>query len=311
MATERVQPIVIRTVIEKPGIILLILLVVLLALSVSGVGPVRGCLNACAKAHGKSDGPLRVMVLNVLHGFPSFEQLRSRLDHIASEIRRHDADLVLLQEVPWTLRTGDGVRYLAELTGLNHVSVRDNGNRWLLSFDTSLAILSRYPLTEAAVRELEPRAGLFEHRVALRVTAITSRGPVQIFVTHLTHGDREINRRQADSLADWVATATSGLTLVGGDFNAAPDSPQIEALSEMWIDAYPAVNRDASGFTCCIKDLKAGPGRTLDRRIDYLFLVPNRKVKVRRSRRILTEPFRWQGGWQWASDHAGLLTEIE
>lgn len=54
------------------------------------------------------------MSFNMLHGFPKFASLEERLELTAAEIRRQDADLVLLQAVPWTLQGRDGAIFLAE-----------------------------------------------------------------------------------------------------------------------------------------------------------------------------------------------------
>ena len=199
---------------------------------------VEGCLAGCAAAGPRRDGPLRVMSLNVLHGFPRFAHLPDRLDLIAAEIRHQDADLVLLQEVPW--HWGSAAHRLAEATGMNYAYVRANGNRWTLLFEEGEAILSRYPLRDAAMVELMPRAGFFEHRRALRATAITPWGAVGVVSTHLTHGEPAANRAQAASLAAFVADGGGGPLLVGGDFNATEDEPQIRELG--WIDAYRAVH---------------------------------------------------------------------
>ena len=76
-----------------------LLLGVLLALwlsSVSRAGSrVEGCAQGCAASLARHEGLLRVMSLNVLHGFPRFEHLEQRMGLVAAEIRRHDADIVL------------------------------------------------------------------------------------------------------------------------------------------------------------------------------------------------------------------------
>ena len=71
-------------------------------------GRATGCPQGCAFRSARSDGSLRVMSMNVLHDFPRFQSLSDRLDLIADEILRQDADLVLLQEVPWMPGVGDG-----------------------------------------------------------------------------------------------------------------------------------------------------------------------------------------------------------
>ena len=301
-------------------LLLPLLLVAVWLLNASRVGGrAQGCPQGCATAAPRQDGPLRVMSLNMLHGRPRFEQLSERLALIAEEIRLQDADIVLLQEVPWRLQMGSAAGILAERTGLNHLYLRANGNRWTILFEEGEAILSRYPLRDSAFTELEPRAAFFEHRVALRATAVTPWGDVRVFVTHLTNGEEEMNQGQAMSLLTFVEAAgagVDGIALVGGDFNAREDSPQIRAIANRWVDTYRAAQPDDGGFTCCIDDLMAGPGEVLEKRIDYLFLVPGagQEAGVVASQRVLDQPSPtasgYPSGYQWASDHVGLLTSI-
>jgi endonuclease/exonuclease/phosphatase family metal-dependent hydrolase len=248
----------------------------------------------------------------MLHGFPRFEHLQERLDLIAEEIRRQDADIVCLQEVPWTLHLVGAAEYLARRTGLNHLYLRANGNRWAILFEEGEAILSRYPLRDATFAELEPRAGFFEHRVVLGATAITPWGGVRVFVTHLTNGDPQVNKAQAESLMDFVGASGETPAVVAGDFNATEKSPQIEALTRQWVDTYRALHPDDEGSTCCVDDLSSAPTEPLEVRIDYLFLVPGgvEVAKAVSSQRVLDQPFQTEDHWQWASDHAGLLTAI-
>jgi endonuclease/exonuclease/phosphatase family metal-dependent hydrolase len=251
------------------------------------------------------------MSLNVLHGFPSFKHLRERLDLVSAEIRNQDADIVLLQEVPWNLGLGSGARYLADSTGLNHLYLRANGNRWAILFEEGEAILSRYPLEDVSFSELEPQAGYYEHRVVLRARAATPWGPLPVYVTHLTHGDADINRRQASALQRFVAESGGGPAVVAGDLNAEEWSPQIKALTEEWIDVFRKANPDQEGYTCCVDDVTADSSEPLEKRIDYLFLVPGPRASVGRSQRVLDKPVQTDTGWVWASDHVGLLGEIE
>ena len=67
---------------------------------------VEGCAEGCTTASPRREGPLRVMSLNVLHGFPRFAHLGEWLTRVAAVIREADADLVCLQEVPWHWQRG-------------------------------------------------------------------------------------------------------------------------------------------------------------------------------------------------------------
>ena len=251
------------------------------------------------------------MSLNVLHGFPQFEHLARRLDLVAAEIRRQDADIVCLQEVPWTWRLGSGAEYLASRTGLNSLYLRANGNRWTILFEEGEAILSRYPLRAPVFVELEPQAGFFEHRLVLHATAATPWGDVRVFATHLTAGHPAINEGQAAALQTFVAATGSGPAVVAGDLNATQDSPQIQALARAWLDTYRLANPGEAGPTCCIDNLAAA-SEPLEERIDYLFLVPGVGAgpQVVASQRVLDRAVRLADGWQWASDHVGLLAII-
>jgi beta-glucosidase len=270
---------------------------------------VEGCAQGCATAPRRDDATLRVLSFNVLHGYPRFSRLRARLDPIAAEIRRLDVDVACLQEVPWVPGLGSGARYLARETGLNYFYLRANGNRWAILFEEGEAILSRYPLRDADLRILTPRAGFFEHRVVLHATTDTPRGPVHVFATHLTHGASAINRAQAASLQAYVAEADGTPAIVAGDFNATADAPQIRGLG--WVDTYRAAHPGESGFTCCVDDLAGEPGQALQKRIDYLFLAPGTSaVEIMDSQVVLDRPVHLQDGWLWPSDHAGVLTTL-
>jgi endonuclease/exonuclease/phosphatase family metal-dependent hydrolase len=249
----------------------------------------------------------------MLHGFPDFTDLPARLDLIAAEIRRLDADVVLLQETPWTRATGNGAQSLAQQLDYNYLYYRANGNRRLIFFEEGEAILSRFPLQDPLFTVLQPRTGFFESRVVLGVTAATPWGDIGFFVAHLTGKDPQANRRQAESLRAFVEAHSGDLAVVAGDFNALEDSPQIAALAGRWTDAYRASHPGDAGLTCCIGDLAAGPEEPLEERIDYLFLVaPAAEIaEIVRVQHAFDRPFPTRGGWQWASDHTGLLVEIE
>jgi len=285
--------------------------------SIPGRAP-EGCPQGCATASARGAGPLRVLDLNMLHGFPDFKDLPLRLDLIAKEIRRLDADVVLLQEAPWTRGTGNGAQALAQQLGYNYLYYRAEGNRHLIFFETGQAILSRFPLKDTVFSVLPPQAGFFESRVSLGATAATPWGDVTFFAAHLTDKkDPQVNRGQAESLKSFVDSHANGLAVVGGDFNAHEDTPQMVALAASWTDAYRTVHPDDEGLTCCIDNLTAGPGEALgerlEERIDYIFLVnkTSKSGQILSARHVFDRPFPVAGGWQWASDHTGLLVELD
>lgn len=292
-------------------LVVLPVLVILWVLSVSQPGiRVEGSMDGDVPDKRLREGPLRVLSLNMLHGFPRFEYLDQRLAMITDEVERLEPDIVCLQEVPWRPGMGTAAQYLAKETGLNHVYLRANGNRWAILFEEGEAILSRYPLRDVGFVELAPRAGFFEHRVVLRATTATPWGDVQVFVTHMTHGAPEVNRGQVAALKAIVEESAAGVpAIVAGDFNAPEDSLQIGELG--WIDTYRAANPDDPGPTCCVDVLTSGPGDPLEMRIDYVFVLPGAAtVKVLESRRVFTEAYGTELGRLSASDHVGVMTDL-
>ena len=295
-------------------VLLLIGLLILLSLYIINASRpgrrVEGCPEGCATAAMPGAGPLKVVSLNMLHGFPGFKDLQLRLDLISTEIRRLNADVVLLQEVPWTTRTGNAAEVVAQKLGYNYLYYRANGNKDLIFFEEGEAILSRFPLKGAMFTELQPRAGLFESRVTLGALAVTPWGEVTFYVVHLTDKGPQVNAGQAHALQSFVQAHSSGFAIVAGDFNAREDSPQIKQLVSGWTDTYRAAHPKDIGFTCCIDDLRANPGEPLEERIDYIFLV-HESGKIISVEHVFDHPFKVGGGWQWASDHTGLMVEIE
>ncbi len=268
---------------------------------------VESCLDGCAVVRPQADGLLRVMSLNVLHDFPHFDSLSQRLDLVAGEILRLDADIVMLQEVPWTPETGYAVKYLAQQVGMNYVYLRATGNHNTIRFEEGEAILSVYPLKSPSFRELQPQAAYFEHRVVLHAVASTPMGILNLFVTHLS-GKEGIGPGQVESLLAF-ADNVEGPAILAGDFNALESSPQIISLSSVWVDAYRAIHPGELGYTGSVDNLQAGPDEPLEKRIDYIFVSPN--LRLLDAGRFANHPFPVDGGWLWVSDHIGLWIVIE
>jgi endonuclease/exonuclease/phosphatase family metal-dependent hydrolase len=297
----------------RPNWSLLLIPVAILVWILSASRPgarVESCLDGCAVPGDIRDGDLRVISLNMLHGFPKFEHVSHRLELIANEINRLEPDIVMLQEVPWTLKIGSAAGFLAEKTGMNYVYLRANGNRWAIAFEEGSAILSRYPLADPEFLELRPRAGFFEHRIVLHANAVTSMGEVGLYVTHLTDGEADNNRAQSGLLLEFVTSEDVKFAVIAGDFNARPESPQIQLLSSVWVDTFALVHPGSPGFTCCIDNLTQETASP-DKRIDYIFLKSgNTLPEVVASELVYSDPFAIAGGWLWVSDHIGLLVDL-
>lgn len=287
-------------------------LLVLFLLNVSKPGTeVEGCLDGCAVLDEREPGVLRIVSLNLLHGFPRFEDLVTRLDVFVDQVQALDADIILLQEVPWNRSTPNAASYLAARLGMNYLYFRANGNRQAISFEEGEAILSRFPLKSPVYLELRPRAGFFEHRVVLGAEVETHIGDISVFVTHLTNGEPGTNSDQVNSLLEHVQAHGKLPKVIAGDFNAGPSSSQIKELTRSWTDAFNAVSPEHDGFTCCIVDLH-DPNQQPDKRIDYVFLGGDAadEFDLLDAQLVFDQPVRLEDGWLWVSDHVGLMVTL-
>ena len=282
--------------------------------SVSSVGDeIIGCLVDCSTFVTDTDVSLRVISLNLYHGYPEFRNLGERLQLVTDQIRKSDADIVFLQEVPWHGKVGLAAESLAASLGFNFVYVRANGNYSTIRFEEGLAILSRFPLHSPVHTEIRPKSAGFENRAALGVTVDVNGNKINLVTTHLTRRKNlELNAAQAQSLMEFVESLGTRPAIVAGDFNADETSPQIRALNEEWMDAYRIANPGIHGPTCCLRRDRLDqedPGQPRVR-VDYVFLVPNGSDwLVERAEQIFNLPRKDDNGFIWASNHIGVLVD--
>jgi endonuclease/exonuclease/phosphatase family metal-dependent hydrolase len=165
---------------------------------------------------------LRLVDLNVLHGYPEFTDHEERFADTTAALRALAPDILVLQEAWSTAEHGNMAERLAEALGLHHVYARANGSQRLIGFEEGAAILSRFPLKSAHRLVLPPRQPWWENRIALVAELDLGGETLTVVGAHLTcHGD-EANEAQAQSLVQRLPTR--GLVLVAGDLNADSDS---------------------------------------------------------------------------------------
>jgi endonuclease/exonuclease/phosphatase family metal-dependent hydrolase len=247
-------------------------------------------LAACAApapAPAPESAPLRVLVYNVHAGRDA--ERADNLARVAGVVRKTGADLVLLQEVDrGTERSGrvDQVAELARRTGMHGVFGK------ALDFqggDYGVALLSRWPLAEDTLLHLPGDAP--EPRGVLRARVAAPGGPLYLLNTHLDASREDTFRRaEAAALLEVAAglRARGARVLLGGDFNATPESAVVaDVLGAGWRDAWSVCGGVGPGLTF--------PAKAPEKRIDYLFLPPGAEC---RSAEVV-------GGE--ASDHRGVL----
>ncbi len=242
---------------------------------------------------------LTVASLNALHGLfcaPETEDCRvaDRLDLLFDWLEAIDCpDVVLLQEI-----LGANIITLLE----ERAAVRCAGVYRVLSPALSLRqnfTLTRYPALQTGEDEL---IGGIRNLFHVQVDHPT--GPVDTFNTHFAAGidlgpcdetcPEECRAAGATDTRECQAiqvighiqarAAPGSLRILGGDFNAEPDSNVYRYFVEEdgWIDAFPAADNtecDPSTGTGCtsgresedLSDMES-PANGVDRRIDFLLL---------------------------------------
>ncbi|MGH7393494.1 MAG: endonuclease/exonuclease/phosphatase family protein [Candidatus Rokuibacteriota bacterium] len=293
----------------------------------SGIALVAAVLAGPGGARADSAKPLTVVTFNVFHGGPASglwgddQGLERRLAMTIETLRALDPDIVGLQEASAGWGRGNVAERLAAGLGLRHawapatsrviVWPFDRLLARMMNFDAGPAVLSRFPIAASEVHEL-PSCGAarFDPRVALAVQVDTPWGRLPVVSTHTSRDDCQVRR------VGELAQARRGAlpALVMGDFNSVETSPAIAALTNGagFVDAFRAANPTAAGAT--VWQRVRAPGSTVFRRVDYVFVVPGRRVgvHVRASRVVLDTPAREPDGTTlWPSDHYGVLAELE
>ncbi|MDX9955414.1 MAG: endonuclease/exonuclease/phosphatase family protein [Anaerolineae bacterium] len=238
---------------------------------------------------------LTIATLNLWHDYPHYSLQQERLETAQLLLQELSPDLLCLQEASRTPVVDSAAEALATGLNMQGVVARANGNRNLIRFEEGEAVLTRGALRDTAAGELRPRAGFFEHRLALWATVETVAGPVVVFSTHLTNQGGAVNAAQMGSLVDLVERQRRGLpAVVAGDFNAQEDTSQMRALPEHWRDAFREAQPEASGAT----------SPDSGRRIDYIFLVDGDSVRWK-----ILEAGVFGANGVILSDHLGVWTQ--
>jgi endonuclease/exonuclease/phosphatase family metal-dependent hydrolase len=161
-------------------------------------------------------GIVRVLTWNIHRGVG--RDGRYDLLPVVELVRRHDPDIVALQEIDSRGRADLQVAPLAMLTQSlgSHVAEA----RTIVAPDGHYghALISRWPLAPPILHDLSVRRR--EPRFAIETTAATAAGPVHLAAVHL--GLRIGERRwQASKLAE-IAASAGALSVMLGDFNDWP-----------------------------------------------------------------------------------------
>ncbi|MGK6353442.1 endonuclease/exonuclease/phosphatase family protein [Parapedobacter sp. DT-150] len=171
---------------------------------------------------------LKVMSYNIHHGADAAEQMTLR--EMGAFIKKSGADLVGLQEVDSLCgRSGniDQMKVLAEITGMHYAFYRH------FAYDGGaygLGILSRYPIKEQSNKRITSmKNGRKESLAFLSVKLNTGRRELVFSTVHMAL-DQPTRLIQAEEIMHHLAGSES--VILTGDFNALPDTKEIQLISE-------------------------------------------------------------------------------
>ena len=295
---------------------------------------------------------IRIATLNIWNRMPPWED---RLAVVRSGLRMHQPDLIGLQEV-LRVPTEDGTFDQAEeiARGLGYDVVYGEGHRINGTVSFGNALLSRLPIIDHAVVALPGHDESDQRRSVLRAEVSVGGSVLPVLVTHLNwkRDEGPIRRRQIERVlglvaggspaaprgpssphgaSPWVGNAAPERARIPpgvlvGDFNAGPDSDEIDWLRrQRWADGSPVMIDAWTGAADAGHPGRSGderaqpdPGHTRHprnpcaalahdrpRRVDYVWVCP--RIRVNDVRLVFDQPI----DGTWASDHFGVLADLD
>ncbi|MEY3166519.1 MAG: hypothetical protein RLZZ343_322 [Actinomycetota bacterium] len=217
---------------------------------------------------------IRVLTWNLWWHFGPWQERQSVIEKVLAD---ENPDVVFLQEVHTTEQQAQ------DFAATLNYQVVVTQSEWHMGN----AILSRWPIIRHGQVALPNAKGDPAHRRALFAVLDSPWGPWPVICTHLDHRFDESNVRmlQVDAIAD-LALSLRGdpkidlPVLLGGDFNAVPDSDEIRRLTGrtsvrhpnlVFADMWELCGED-SGHTWSSANPYLADANWPNRRLDYLFV---------------------------------------
>lgn len=270
---------------KKPNILSIVTTILMLAAvpSHAGVGPPH---------------TLSVVTLNLWHDQGDWPK---RLSLILAEMRRLRPDVICLQEVLQhrTLRNqaetvADSLGYQVTFASVDSVHREKRyGN----------AILTHGRMLVAGGKNLEPTN---DYRTAAHARVEFEGRTLDVYDTHLHHTPEggAIRKTQIRDLLAYIdSTRGDGAVVLAGDFNAELESPEMQVLTDEFVDAFRTAHPAATRAEAVTFNSRFGPDPGA---IDHIFVSKTTRAHLRpRTCEIL---FRSVGPDSvWASDHFGVV----
>lgn len=263
----------------------------LLALGMAVLVLAAGCTDDTDAP--RESASFSVVTLNIWHNRADWPQ---RLEVIVEGLREVDPDAICLQEVLQHEDLPNQAQTLAERLGyhvyFSSTDPEDGPKRY------GNALLTRDSMATTHWTALEPTS---DYRTAAHARVSLGGQPVDLYCTHLHHtqeGDSIRARQVRDLLAFVDSTRSAAPVILAGDFNAAPQAPSMQQLTQAgYVDVYGTLHPDTAVTT-----LNVDVGHT-PRRIDHLFLSAEAPFEPTEASILFQHPM---ADSVWASDHFGV-----
>jgi endonuclease/exonuclease/phosphatase family metal-dependent hydrolase len=213
---------------------------------------------------------------------------RERQGGIIATLGRLRPDVVGLQEV-WASRGASQADVLARALSMRAASAAPSlppppsrpESSDHVGVDVGVAVLSRWPVAEVRQHRL-PSANRPEP-VALVATIDHPAGPLHVVTTCVEWEPAFFDDHMAQTRALAALVADPALdgelpVLLAADLNAAPGTPQIQALTDVMVDTWVVGSGEGDGVTLSSKNPFAPmeAREQIDQRIDYILARPGR-----------------------------------
>jgi endonuclease/exonuclease/phosphatase family metal-dependent hydrolase len=258
--------------------------------------------------------PLRLVTYNIHHA----EGTDGRIDpgRIADVLAETQADIIGLNEVhhPAVVKPGDPpllaeIAAQLEMRYLFGTALPARAD-WRFPAPYGNALLSRYPLADAATYRLLAPEGRESRGMIAATLKIDQTWALRCYVTHLENREEEIRVRQLEQIEPLLALASDTPHLLMGDLNALSRHARVAQEQPQVVPTAVTARLEAVGYM----DAQAAAGNAGQKtwnttdptvRIDYVWLAPALQETLVDCQAWVTPLSRV------ASDHYPVLTVLD
>lgn len=194
---------------------------------------ILACSERTSKKENSPFPEIKVLSYNIHHANPPSKPDSIDLKAIVRVIKESGAELVALQEVDvHTIRSGKSSHQAEALGELTDMEVYFSKGIDFQGGEYGTAILSKFPIIDTERHELPNLEGVTAEPRTLAVATVNINGmKIKLANTHLDFSNSGNNLLQVKTIMN-IFKGEKSPVIIGGDFNAVPESPSIQLLDE-------------------------------------------------------------------------------